>query len=394
MYQAFSVEPIAVPTWFHRFDAAAHVERCNLAGCENHRVSARALEAIADPDPEWLRDHWFAQDDTLRRSLAELHRVAPAQVHITSGALGAIAYAFAVFTRPGTHVGILGPDWPGFRYFAEHARADIHYLRRQDFPFQFDLGALVDFVRAAAIDFMILSNPSAVTGSLWEAAELAALLAACPETLFVIDEADAIHPDLSGAHLAEQYDNVVFLGSFSKFYGLSGLRIGYLVSPVVHAAAFAATINPAEVTAPSIVAARAALGDRVFQAETQATVAANLRSLAAAVASTPYQLVPGSRCFAAYLWADESVEDPQVLLARRGIDVAAAAVFGLRRGGRINLADPAKIAALTAALAGGRARGTPRRGPGRVSAVSTGHRAADAAGLTTLIEGSNLTGRD
>ena len=303
MITPFSVPEIWVPTQFAVLEAE-HSERCNLAGCENCRVSPLALEAITRPDPDWLRDHWHAQDETLRAGVGAFHDVPAAQVFLTSGAIGGIRYAFEVFTRPGTSVGLLRPEWPGFLFYAEHNRTRISYLDRPGFPFRFRARDVADFVRREGIEFLILSNPSAVTGFLWEPDEVGELLAACPNTLFVIDEADAIHPELSAAHLVERHGNAVFLNSFSKFYGLSGLRIGYLVAPAAHADHFARTVNPAELTSISIVAARAAFSDTVYQKETQRTVSENLAKLEAAVHASPFTLVEGSRCFAAYLWAD------------------------------------------------------------------------------------------
>lgn len=368
MITAFSVPKIWVPTQFQSLDAEDS-GRCNLAGCENCRVSSLALEAMSRPDPEWLRDHWLAQDGTLRGSLGEFHGVAPEQVFLTSGAIGGIRYAFEVFTQPATRVGLLRPDWPGFRFYAEHNRARISLLEQLEFPFHVRARDVIDFVRRERIEFVILSNPSAVTGYLWEPEEVGELLAACPETLFVIDEADAIYPELSAAHLVEQHTNGLFLMSFSKFYGLSGLRIGYLVTPVAYAEHFERTINPAELASVSIVAARAAFHDTAYHHETQRTVQQNLSKLEGAVEGGPFQLVNESRCFAAYLWADERAEDPRDVLERHGIDIVRGEMFGLERGGRVNLSDPDRIDTLTAALTspGG---GVRSEGPGRGANLS------------------------
>src|SRR5260370_30427818 len=178
MIKSFSVPRIWVPTKFKVLDVGMS-ERCNLAGCENCRVSARALEVINNPDPELLHDHWFAQDDTLRRDLGRLHDVAPGQVFLTSGAIGGIRYSFEVLVGVGTQVGLLRPDWPGFLFFAEHARAQISYLERPTFPFRFEARDLIDFVRQGGVEFVIISNPSAVTGFMWEPGEVEELLAAC-----------------------------------------------------------------------------------------------------------------------------------------------------------------------------------------------------------------------
>jgi histidinol-phosphate/aromatic aminotransferase/cobyric acid decarboxylase-like protein len=349
MIQPFSVPKIWVPTEF-RVLGPSEDGRCNLAGCENCRISSMAIDAIRNPDPALLRDHWHSQDEGLRRAIAEVHRVAPGQVFLTSGAMGAIRYAFDVFTSPETHVGLLKPEWPGFQFFAERARARLTHLEIGEFPFRFDVDDVVEFVQRCGISFMIISNPSAVTGHLWDEAEIIELLASCPETFFVIDEADSIYPTLSAAHLANEHRNVLFLGSFSKFYGLSGLRIGYLVTPPAYVEDFDRTINPIEVTSLALVAAAAALADRAYQEETQRVVQENLRALVDATRGGPLRVGAESRCFATYLWAEEPYPDPFVTLAAQGISIAPGTTFGLRRGGRVNLSDAAAIKTLIEAL--------------------------------------------
>jgi histidinol-phosphate aminotransferase len=347
MIKAFSVPEIWIPTEFQTLDSdSAEDSRCKLSGCENSHVSPRALEVIGSPSATLLRDHWSSQDNHLRKDLGELHDVRPDKIFLTSGALNAIRYAFDVFVTADTRVGILRPDFPGFRHFAEHSQADIHYLDKPGFPFTFSPDDVIDFVRAHDIDFLILSNPSATTGVLWEVDEVTQVLVACPDTLFVIDEADSIHPGLSAAHLAEEHDNCLVLQSFSKFYGLSGLRIGNLITPEVYRAAFSSMINPAELTSVAILAAQAALSDTDYQQETQRMVAASLATLRSALASTKWQLVETPRCFASYVWAPEPEMDPFEALQVREVDIVPARAFGLERGGRINLSDPGKISRL------------------------------------------------
>jgi histidinol-phosphate aminotransferase len=345
MIKAFSVPEIWIPTEFQTLDSVQDT-RCKLSGCENSHVSPRALDVIGSPSAALLRDHWNSQDNHLRDDLGELHGVRPDKIFLTSGALNAVRYAFDVFVTSGTRVGILRPDFPGFRHFAERTKADIHYLDKPEFPFTFRPDDVIEFVGTHDIDFLILSNPSAATGVLWDVGEVTRVLVSCPDTLFVIDEADSIYPTLSAAHLAEEHDNCLVLQSFSKFYGLSGLRIGNLITPEVYRDAFSNTINPAELTSVAILAAQAALGDTDYQEETQSMVASSLTTLRSALAATKWQLVETPRCFASYVWAPEPELDPFEALRVREVDIVPARAFGLERGGRINLSDPEKISRL------------------------------------------------
>lgn len=346
--EPFSVEKIWVPTDFTEFGKTEE-DLVNLAGCENSRASKRVgelLQKYLRENPTLLTDHWQSQDPTLRKKLAELHDVASKQVYLTAGALGGIRYAFEIFVDQNTNVGLLKPDFPGFVYFANKSRVNTHWLKNTEFPFYIGNEEISDFVRNLGIGFVILSNPSAVIGTQRRQEEIKELLKSNPDTLFVVDEADSIYPETSSAYLSKEHRNGIFLWSFSKFYGLSGLRVGYLVTPNEFAEHFDKTINPAELTSLAILAATQVLDDKQYQRETQERVQRNLSSLESACEKTPYQIVSGSKCFASYMLADKGVGDPYQTLYRYGIKILHGANFGLESGGRVNLSSSENIGKL------------------------------------------------
>lgn len=344
----FSVDKIWIPTEFSK-SGSKKEDYVNLAGCENCKTSYNALEAIRTSTPDLLIDHWESQDITLREKLADIHKVSKEQVYLTSGAIGGIRYAFDVFTTKDTRVGLLQPDFPGFVYFAERAQTKIKTYKKNDFPFYANTKDITAFLQKEKIDFVPLSNPNAATGVLRESKEIEELLTSNPGTFFVVDEADSIYPDLSSAYLSRNCNNALWLGSFSKFYGLSGLRIGYLITPPRYTSHFENTINPAELTSQSIMAATFALEDSTYQKDTQERVKINLAQLETVCKGTKYQIIPGSMCFASYLWSEHG-EDPYEELRKHGIKIAEGKRFGIDRGGRINLSNPDCITKVTEVL--------------------------------------------
>src|SRR3989338_8871568 len=177
--EPFSVEKIWVPTDFTEFGKPKE-NLVNVAGCENSHTSGIVMKVLQESlgsNPALLIDHWQSQDTTKRK------------------------------------------------------KANTHWLKNTEFPFYIGNRDIADFVRKNIVDFLILSNPSAVMGTPKETKEIEDLVKASPNTIFIVDEADSIHPDSSSAHLSKSYNNAIFLGSFSKFYGLSGLRVGYLITP-------------------------------------------------------------------------------------------------------------------------------------------------------------------
>jgi histidinol-phosphate/aromatic aminotransferase/cobyric acid decarboxylase-like protein len=247
-------EPIKIPTEFAKLNSNLEIYKKNYvdcSGCENIDVSFTLRKYLSNSIlnyPELIWDHWDSQDLNLRSKIAKLHGVDVSQVFITSGALSGIEYCFKIFSKYNLNVGIIKPDWPGFEYFADFYRTNKFILEATEPPFGFDLERINNFVNSNNLEMMIFANPTPINGNYLDSDFLTKMLNGSKETLFIIDEADTINPEKQSAHLVNSNDNVIFLGSLSKFYGLSGLRIGYLVCPISLVEAFQKTVSVAEVT--------------------------------------------------------------------------------------------------------------------------------------------------
>jgi histidinol-phosphate aminotransferase len=116
---------------------------------------------------------------------------------------------------------------------------------------------------------VIVCSPNNPTGTAVTRDEFAAFMAAVPETvLVVLDEAYAefvTDPDaVSGPELVDRYPNLVVLRTFSKAYGLAGLRVGYAVGPEYVMDAARAVAIPLSVTE---LGQRAAIASLEHEAE-------------------------------------------------------------------------------------------------------------------------------
>jgi histidinol-phosphate aminotransferase len=112
-----------------------------------------------------------------------------------------------------------------------------------------------------------LANPNNPTGSCLPASEVGRLHAGLPQdVLLVIDAAYAEYVQRSdyepGAALVSRFDNVVMTRTFSKIYGLAGLRVGWAYCPASVADTLNRVRGPFNVTTPAQAAAAAALSDR------------------------------------------------------------------------------------------------------------------------------------
>lgn len=201
--------------------------------------------------------------DTLVAALGERFGVGPAGVVASTGSVAVLSHVFQAFCEPGDEV---VTAWRSFEAYpilirlqgAEHVQVPLAADARHD------LGAMADAVtdRTRAV---VVCTPNNPTGPAVHHDELAALIDAVPEdVLVVIDEAytefvtDPHAAD--GPALLAAHPNVVLLRTFSKAYGLAGLRVGYAVAHPEVAAAVRTASTPFGVNELAQTAAVASLG--------------------------------------------------------------------------------------------------------------------------------------
>lgn len=155
----------------------------------------------------------------------------------------------------------------GYQKFPNYAHAnDARPVAAPDNGFRADIGAILDGVTGRT-RVVMLANPDNPTGSHISGEEVRQLRERLPEcVLLVVDSAYAEYaeaPDYEVADkLVDQYDNVVMTRTFSKVFGMAGLRVGWLYgSPdLVDAIKRIGVTFP--ISGPALAAATAALDDK------------------------------------------------------------------------------------------------------------------------------------
>jgi len=230
--------------------------------------SPRALEAVQACLAELARypdGNGFA----LKRALAERHGVEAACITLGNGSndvLDLVARTFlgpgrsAVFSRHAFAVYPIATQAVG-------ATARVAQANRPDdsMPYGHDLGRL-----AAAVGedtrVVFIANPNNPTGTWLRSGELEAFITALArDVIVVVDEAyfeyvdDPAYPDTT--QWLDRFPNLVVTRTFSKAYGLAGLRVGYSVSSPAIADLLNRVRQPFNLNIPAQEAALAALGD-------------------------------------------------------------------------------------------------------------------------------------
>jgi histidinol-phosphate aminotransferase len=210
------------------------------------------------------------------------------------------------------------------------------------------LTADVDAIRALVTDktrVVFLANPNNPTGTYLPFKEVRRLHAALPSNvLLVLDAAYAEYVRRndyeSGIELAGSAGNVVMTRTFSKIYGLAGMRIGWCYGPGAVVDALNRIRGPFNVSSPAIAAGAAALGDR---AHIDRAIAHNeewLRIVTREVSALGLTVTPSVANFVLIHFPDKAgkrAADADAMLLKRGVVMRRVEAYGLPNALRMTI---------------------------------------------------------
>ncbi|HEV7326796.1 MAG TPA: aminotransferase class I/II-fold pyridoxal phosphate-dependent enzyme [Bosea sp. (in: a-proteobacteria)] len=331
-----------------RSDIARLASNENPDGC-----SPAVLEALRSSQFE----PWRYADPActeLRTALAEKLAAAPECIVVGNGSEEMIAAIARAALMPGCEVVTVTPSFGLHEIEPLAAGARVTKV-----PMGADLGfdiAAIAAALAAEPRILFLSSPSNPVGPALDHAQLERLArAASPRTLFVLDEAyfeyaDEGAPDARDILGAAGLPHVV-LRTFSKAYGLAGLRVGYAVcSDAGLARAVAAAKTPFNVNGAAQIAAMAALRDEAWMKASTARLRAERERVRAALHRLGLRPAPSQTNF---LFLDIGADSDGIAAAllREGIIVKPWREAGYRSYLRLTIGHAADNDRLLAGLA-------------------------------------------
>jgi histidinol-phosphate aminotransferase len=273
----------------------------------------------------------------LRAALAEHHGVSFDEVVVAGGADGVIDLLSQAILDEGDEI-VTG--WPSFpSYVIDAAKLGAVAKRVPLRAHTFDLDALLEEV-GPRTKLVYVCHPNNPTGTANGRDELARFLDAVPEhVLVVLDQAYFEYiddPDYAdGVEYFTQGRRVVVLRTFSKIYGLAGLRVGYGIAPVDVVAATSKVRRAFDVTATAQAAALASIGEVAEIARRRAANAAGRAQLESILREHGLEPVPSVGNF---VYVD--VGDGRALfdqLLRQGVIVRPLDGFGAPEAIRVSV---------------------------------------------------------
>ncbi len=205
--------------------------RTDLSGLKKYL--SNHLDCISSyPEPE---------AESLRRKIAEYHRIHENEISVTNGATEAIYLIAQTFA--GSYSAVVSPT---FSEYADACRIHRHKIR-----YLFSLDRVPEDAR-----IIWICNPNNPTGKVWNIERMKELIEKLPDMLFVIDQSyeDYTEKTLLKTDEMTNFPNVIMLHSLTKRYAVPGLRLGYLTAHRSLVGRLRANRMPWSVNAPAIVA--------------------------------------------------------------------------------------------------------------------------------------------
>ena len=323
--------------------------------------SPRAIAAMA----EAAQGAWMYGDPEvweLRQALAAHHGVGAGNVVVGEGIDGLLGYLVRLLVAPGDAVVTSDGAYPTFNYHVAGFGGVLHKV-----PYAGDAEdpeALV--ARAGEVDAKLVyfANPDNPMGSWHDAATVQAMIDALPEgAVLALDEAYAdTAPEGAVPPLDMTHPRVIRFRTFSKAYGLAGLRVGYALAAAEFITAFNKIRNHFGMGRIAQAGALAALGDQDHLRATVARIAEARDRLAGIARDNGLTPLPSATNFVTMDCGGDGAFARAVLasLVGQGIFVRMPFTPPPDRCIRVSAGTPADLdafaAALPVALAEARAR--------------------------------------
>ncbi len=288
----------------------------------------------------------------LHAALADRHGVSFDEICVGSGADGCIDMLSQAVLDPGDEIVCGWPSFPSYVIYAQKQGAIARTVPLVDH--RYDLDAIVAAVtpRTKIVYVCLPNNP---TGTMNTTDELDAYFDAVPgHVLTVVDQAYFEYVDRTDyPDAVERYlragRRVAVLRTFSKIYGLAGLRVGYAVAPRAVCAGVAKVRRPFDVSTPAQIAAAASLDAHDELTRRRAVNAEGLVRLQALLAEHGFETAPSVGNFVYAETGGDAAELFERLL-REGVIVRPLAGFGSPTAIRVSVGTGEELDFLADAL--------------------------------------------
>ena len=285
----------------------------------------------------------------LRDAIGETHGLDPARVICGVGSDEIITFLCQAYAGPKDEVVFTEHGFLMYRISALAVGATPVEVPMPGY--RHDLKAMRDAVTPKT-RIVFLASPNNPTGGTDEPADILAFAASLPEdVIFCLDEAYTEYLEASAdlRPLMKSGRKVVLSRTFSKAYGLAGLRVGYLMGSTEVCGLLNRIRQPFNVNLPALAAAEAALDDVAFVRRTREVNDAGIAQLSAGLNKLGFAFIDGKANFLAA--QIPKAEEAFTILQRAGVIVRPLRGYGMTGWLRLTVGTEAQNARLLSELA-------------------------------------------
>ncbi len=286
----------------------------------------------------------------LKKKISEKFRLNPQRITLGNGSNDLLDMIARVFLGPGRRSVFSQYAFAVYPISSQAVGAECVSVPSRSFGH--DLEKMAAAAQNAAVVW--LANPNNPTGTWFDRTAFEQFMAAVPEKVVVVlDEAyseyvsDVRYPN--GLDYLARYANVIVTRTFSKAYGLAGLRVGYAASSPQIADLLNRVRQPFNVSAPALAAAEAALDDDEYLARSVQINREGLVQITHGLASLGLGVIPSIGNFLTFDCARPAQPVYEALL-REGVIVRPLAGYNMPRQLRVSVGMPEENARFLQAL--------------------------------------------
>lgn len=228
-----------IPDLFEKYE---DIERYNSAVTDQHTGRLHLNENAFGPSPKCLEslhavklqdlyEYDMETRDFLIEEISRQFSVPADDIYIHNGSAEVIKSAFSIMLERGDSVLVPDPGWNYYGSLAKEKFSDVYYYQvlKDDYTYYMDVEDLLHKAGKYQPKIIVITTPHNPTGCKIDGRTIELIVKENPKSLVLLDQAywGFSEEDVDIRRLVETYTNILVSRTFSKYYGLANMRIGY-----------------------------------------------------------------------------------------------------------------------------------------------------------------------
>jgi histidinol-phosphate aminotransferase len=197
------------------------------------KPSPKCIEVLSSITYEDVFEYDLAKNDCLEIELSKYLNLPIENIFVHNGSAEVIKTILSIVLNKGDTILIPKPNWSYYKSVADVKSAKCEYydvLADKD-TYYHDIDGILSKAKTCLPKIIVITTPHMPTGNIIEEKSLEKIVADNPQSLILIDEAYWGFSDYeyNVKRLINEYSNIIFTRTFSKYFGLANMRIGYAI---------------------------------------------------------------------------------------------------------------------------------------------------------------------